>query len=103
MKAGALLGTNTSSIVLEPLSADLQRPGRLVDALLKLPNGRERSAPTVEKTKRVLRMFLIWAKETGRIDKLPLPKDTPMGRSAKKGGERNDEHDAIESPAAEQS
>ena len=29
------------------------------DALLKLPNGRERSAPTVEKTKRVLRMFLI--------------------------------------------
>ena len=35
------------------------------DALLKLPNGRERSTPTVEKTKRVLRMFLIWAKETG--------------------------------------
>ena len=59
------------------------------DALLKLPNGRERSAPTVEKTKRVLRMFLIWAKDTGRIDKLPLPKDTPMGRSAKKGGEHN--------------
>jgi len=73
------------------------------DALLKLPNGRERSAPTVEKTKRVLRMFLIWAKETGRIDKLPLPKDTPMGRSAKKGGQRDDEHDSIEAPAAEQS
>jgi hypothetical protein len=48
-------------------------------------------------------MFLIWAKDTGRIDKLPLPKDTPMGRSAKKGGQRDDEHDSIEAPAAEQS
>jgi len=62
------------------------------DALLKLPSGRERSQPTVEKTKRVLRMFLIWARETGRIDKLPLPKDTPMGRSLKKGDQNNDEH-----------
>jgi len=41
------------------------------DALLKLPNG------------------MIWAKETSRIDKLPLPKDTPMGRSQKEG-EDND-------------
>ena len=62
------------------------------DALLKLPNGRERSEPTVEKTKRVFRMFLIWANETGRIDKLPLPKDTPMGRSLKKGDQNDDEH-----------
>jgi site-specific recombinase XerD len=53
------------------------------DALLKLPSGKKRAKPTVEKTKRVLRMFLIWAKETGRINKLPLPKDTPMGRSSK--------------------
>ena len=59
------------------------------DALLKLPSGKKRAKPTVEKTKRVLRMFLIWAQETGRIDKLPLPKDTPMGRSQKKG-EDND-------------
>lgn len=62
------------------------------DALLKLQNGKERAKPTVDKTKRVLRMFLIWAKETGRIDKLPLPKGTPMGRSAKKGDKKNDEH-----------
>ena len=58
------------------------------DALLKLPSGKERSQPTVEKTKRVLRMFLVWAHETGRIDKLPLPKGTAMGRSAKKEGRR---------------
>ena len=61
------------------------------DALLKLPSGKERAKPTVDKTKRVLRMFLIWAKETGRIEKLPLPKGTTMGRSVKKEGE--DQHD----------
>lgn len=54
------------------------------DALLKLPSGKKRAQPTVDKTIRVLRMFLVWAKETGRIDRLPLPKDTPMGRRAKK-------------------
>ena len=54
------------------------------DELLKLPDGKPRAKPTVDKTKRVLRMFLVWAKETGRIDKLPLPKDTPMGRSVAK-------------------
>jgi len=59
------------------------------DALLKLPNGKKRAKPTVDKTRRVFRMFLIWAKETSRIDKLPLPKDTPMGRSQKEG-EDND-------------
>ena len=58
------------------------------DALLKLPSGKERSQPTVEKTKRVLRMFLVWAHETDRIDKLPLPKGTAMGRNAKKEGVR---------------
>src|SRR5512133_2845545 len=51
------------------------------DALLKLPSGQERAKPTVDKTVRVLRMFLVWARETGRLTKLPLPKDTPMGRS----------------------
>ncbi len=58
------------------------------DALLKLPSGKERSRLTVEKTKRVLRMFLVWSHETCRIDKLPLPKGTAMGRSAKKEGRR---------------
>ena len=50
------------------------------DALLKLPSGTERAEPTVRKTVRVLRMFLLWAKDIGYIDKLPLPKDVPLGR-----------------------
>ncbi len=52
------------------------------DALLKLPNGNERAAPTVRKTVRVLRMFFMWALDMGYIDKLPLPKDVLVGRSA---------------------
>ena len=50
------------------------------DALLRLPNGTERAEPTVRKTVRVLRMFLIWARDNGYIEKLPLPKDVPLGR-----------------------
>ena len=61
------------------------------DALLKLPSGKERSKPSVDKTKRVLRMFLVWAHESGLIDKLPLPKGTPMGRSAKQEGDGADD------------
>ena len=52
------------------------------DALLKLPNGTQRAEATVRKTVRVLRMFFIWAKDKGYIDKLPLPKDVPLGRNA---------------------
>ncbi len=58
------------------------------DALLKLPSGKERAKPTLDKTKRVLRMFLVWAVETGRIEKLPLPKGAALGRSVKKEGDQ---------------
>ena len=54
------------------------------DELLKLPSGRERAKPTVEKTVRVTRMFFLWALETKRIKKLPLSKSTSMGRSLKR-------------------
>ena len=67
------------------------------DALLKMPGDKERSEPTVRKTVRVFRMFLCWAMEQGYISKLPLPKDTPMGRSLKTTPEVND---AEPNPAA---
>ncbi len=57
------------------------------DALLKMRGNRARSEITVKKTVRVFRMFLMWAKEQGYIAKLPLPKDTPMGRSIETTGE----------------
>lgn len=53
------------------------------DALLKMHGDKERSKITVKKTVRVFRTFLVWALEQGYIDKLPLPKDTPMGRSVR--------------------
>jgi site-specific recombinase XerC len=55
------------------------------DALMRLPDGRERAEPTVRKTVRVLRMFLVWARDCGYIGKVPLPRDVPMGRDAKSG------------------
>ena len=51
------------------------------DALLKLGNGNARAERTVAKTIRVFRMMLVWAKDSGFIDELPLPKSTPMGHS----------------------
>ncbi len=51
------------------------------DALLKLPSGKERSEPTIKKTVRVFRMFLVWTLGKGYITKLPFPKDMPMGHS----------------------
>jgi hypothetical protein len=54
------------------------------DHLLRMPSGKERAKPTLDKTVRVLRMFLVWAKETGRLTEVPLPRDTPMGHSRKK-------------------
>ena len=52
------------------------------DVLLRLPNGKERSEPTVKKTIRVFRMFMVWSLGRGYIAKLPLPKSVPMGRDA---------------------
>lgn len=54
------------------------------DVLLKLPNGQERAFKTVDKTRRVFRMFLVWAYQQGYIETLPLPKSTPMGRDKDK-------------------
>ena len=53
------------------------------DILLKMHGDKDRSEITIKKTIRVFRAFLVWAKEQGYITKLPLPKDTPMGRSLK--------------------
>jgi hypothetical protein len=51
------------------------------DALLRLPNVKERAPQTIAKTIRVFRMFLFWAKEQGYIEQVPLTKDIPIGRS----------------------
>jgi site-specific recombinase XerD len=53
------------------------------DILLKMHGDKDRSEITIKKTVRVFRTFLVWCLEQGYIAKLPLPKDTPMGRSLK--------------------
>jgi hypothetical protein len=54
------------------------------DACLKLKSGKDRAKPTIDKTTRLVRMFLLWAKTTGRIKEAPLPADMPLGRDATK-------------------
>lgn len=71
------------------------------DALLKKPSGEDRAKNTVDKTKRVLRMFLVWAKDQGHIDNVPLPKDTPMGASGKKGEEATEAEAFTNAPTEE--
>lgn len=60
----------------------------------------ERSEITLRKTVRVFRMFLAWCLERGYIDKLPLPKDVPTGRSPKTTGEVTDADEHTDPAAA---
>jgi len=72
------LGKKLSAILIPHVSGFLKS-----DALLKMRGDKDRSEITIKKTVRVFRTFLVWAKEQGYIDKLPLPKDVPTGRSLK--------------------
>ena len=45
------------------------------DLVNKLPSGKERAKPTIDKTKRAVRMMFVWCKNSGMIEKLPIPKD----------------------------
>jgi len=71
-------GKKLSAILIPHVSGFLKS-----DALIKMRGDKDRSEITVKKTVRVFRTFLVWAKEQDYIDKLPLPKDVPTGRSLK--------------------
>jgi len=60
------------------------------DVMLKKPNGVVKSPITVEQTKRVLRLMLVWANETGYIAEIPLPKSEMKGSLARKDAETNE-------------
>ena len=49
------------------------------DELLKKKD-LDRAKPTIDKTIRFFRMLMIWAKEQGYIEHLPLPKDMMVKR-----------------------
>jgi hypothetical protein len=60
------------------------------DVMLKKPNGVVKSPITVEQTKRVLRLMLVWANEMGYIAEVPLPKSEMKGKLAKKDTDTNE-------------
>ena len=40
----------------------------------------DRAKPTIDKTKRIFRMLMIWAREQGYIEHLPLPKELEVNK-----------------------
>ena len=53
-----------------------------------LPDGRERALPTVNKTKRLVRIFLEWLVATGKLKQSPIPRDLRMGSKSVEERER---------------
>ena len=45
------------------------------DRVMRTKSGVEKAPPTFKKTRRVLRLALVWAAESGLIEKAPLPED----------------------------
>jgi site-specific recombinase XerC len=54
--------------------------------LRMLPNGRARATPTVQKTIRVLRQFVVWLHRQGILETVPLPQSILLGRMKKEAG-----------------
>jgi hypothetical protein len=42
----------------------------------KLRSGKAKAKPSVDKTRRVLRLALVWAEESGLVEKAPLPEQS---------------------------
>jgi len=53
------------------------------DQVTKTRSGTPKAKPTVDKTRRVLRLALVWAEEQGIIEKAPIPEG--YGKRSKKG------------------
>jgi len=53
------------------------------DAVTKTRTGKPKAKPTIDKTRRVLRLALVWAAETGEIPVAPLPENVVDGRKVR--------------------
>ena len=47
------------------------------DRVMRTRTGVAKAAPTYKKTRRVLRLALVWAADAGLIEKAPLPEEAP--------------------------
>ena len=68
------------------------------DALLKKPNGKIKSEITVVQNKRVFRMMLVWANESGYIVDIPLPKAEMKKGRAQNGNDSCDTEPVPDAP-----
>ena len=53
------------------------------DLVNKLKSGQDKAEPTIKKTKRAVRMMFTWAKDSGMINTLPIPKNEIPGNTGK--------------------
>ena len=53
------------------------------DLVNKLKSGQDKAEPTIKKTKRAVRMMFTWAKDSGMIKTLPIPKNEIPGSAGK--------------------
>ncbi len=53
------------------------------DLVNKLKSGQNKAVPTIKKTKRAVRMMFTWAKDSGMIKTLPIPKNEIPGNTGK--------------------
>lgn len=79
MKAGAILATNTSSIPLQDLSANLSRPERFVGLHFFNPVSRMQLVEVVSHDKTAPEVLATARAFTGLIDRLPLPVKSAPG------------------------
>jgi hypothetical protein len=68
------------------------------DAFLKKPNGKAKSEITLTQNRRVLRMMLVWANETGYLADVPLPKAELKKGRAQNGNDAGDTEPAADAP-----
>ena len=61
-------GTRVKSITTSQVAAFFES-----DVVTKTRKGQPKAKPSIDKTRRVLRLALVWAAETGRITKAPIP------------------------------
>jgi len=68
------------------------------DAFIKKPNGNLKSEITLTQNRRVLRMMLVWANETGYIEDIPLPKAEMKKGRAQNANDSCDTEPAPDAP-----
>jgi hypothetical protein len=99
--AASILGEHT---LLADLTPEKIRAYFEHQKVLQTRTGQPKARPTVDKTRRVLRLALLWAAENRMVDRVPLPEIEEEARRIEPGSAAQDpepESSAVDDPAPE--